>query len=69
MEFASGTRSWMPEKAISNIKVNDIVYVQGDYFDTNQGPNYSANLLYKEKSLLKGVVLTIYSNTQSKIFY
>ena len=63
MEFASGIRSWMPEKAISNIKVNDIVYVQGDYFDTNQGPNYSANLLYKEKSLLKGVVLTIYSNT------
>ena len=59
----------MPEKTIKNIKVNDIVYVQGNYFDSKQGPHYSANLLYKEQSLLKGVVVTIYSNTLRVNFF
>ena len=66
MQSVSGTRSWS-----SNTKVRegDEVFVKANYFNKEKAENkYSDCLLYKENSILKGTVLSVFSNTVSVKF-
>ena len=68
MKSTSGTQNWMLDKVINKIKAQHC-YIQGDYFEINQGPNYSDTYYTDTNLFFKEDVLTIYSNTISVKFF
>jgi len=66
----TGTRSWSGLTNSARINPNDVVYVRADYFNkSGNETQYTDQLPFKENSLLKGVVLSVYSNTLRVKFF
>ena len=66
----AATRSWSGLSNSATINLNDVVYVRADYFNKScDETQYTDKLPSKENSLLKGVVLSVYSNTLRVKFF
>ncbi|XP_077976142.1 uncharacterized protein LOC144432013 [Styela clava] len=66
-EFPCGTRSWDSTES-QILQTGKEVYLPATYFD-NEQREYSNSLPYKDKTLLKGVIVCVYSNTVRVKFF